>query len=366
MDQSSAPDRDAPFLGLRRGEQAGAPLKAAIIGGGRACADLLGILSGERLSLLNLDILGVADPDPAAPGLVRAKALGLFTSADLIDLYALPGLNLLIELTGDSAVRERMIRTKPLAVSSMDHRGARLLWDLVQMERELRSLERQAAIGQTVAGLAHCIKNILHGLKGGSFLVERGLERGDQTLATEGWDIVAKGIARVSNLSLDMLSYCKERAPNLRQVDPAWLWQAVLELVGQAAGLEGVQMKVDCQPGSLVRLDPDAMVRALLNLAANAVDACREKAYPAGESPRVEMTVRRRPGEVDFAVADNGAGMDAEVRALLFRRFFSTKQQQGTGLGLAVTHKIVSEHGGRVEVDSAPGRGSTFTITLPA
>jgi signal transduction histidine kinase len=163
-----------------------------------------------------------------------------------------------------------------------------------------------------------------------------------------------------------MLSYSKERAPDLKEVDPAWLWQAVQELLGQAAGLEGVAMRVECEAGGLVRLDPDAMVRALLNLAVNAVEACREKAYPPGQAPLVEMTTRRRPGGVDFVVADNGAGMDDEVRALLFRRFFSTKQSQGTGLGLAVTHKIVSEHGGRVEVDSAPGRGATFTITLPA
>jgi PAS domain S-box-containing protein len=126
---------------IRRGSQSRVPLKAAIIGGGKACEDLLLLLSDERLTRLKMEILGVADPNPESPGLVRARAMGVFTTGDFAELYALPGLNLLIELTGSLAVRERMIQINPIEVSLIDHRGARLLWDLIQMEIEKQVLQ---------------------------------------------------------------------------------------------------------------------------------------------------------------------------------------------------------------------------------
>jgi PAS domain S-box-containing protein len=126
-----------------RGEQAKVPLNAAIVGGGKACLNLLHILDEVRLKRLNMKILGVADMNPEAPGLVYARELGLFTTDNFQELYDLEGLNLIIELTGSTKVREKLIKTKPLHISSMDHRGARLLWDLIQIEVEKTELERE-------------------------------------------------------------------------------------------------------------------------------------------------------------------------------------------------------------------------------
>jgi len=144
-DSGQRPDRgEAGERIIRRGAQSGVALKAAIVGGGSACENLIMLLGGERKSRLNLDILGVADPSDDAPGMVLARKMGIFTTKDFIELYKLPGLNLLIELTDSMAVREKMIRTKPLEVSSIDHRGARLLWDLIQIEEEKRELQLEA------------------------------------------------------------------------------------------------------------------------------------------------------------------------------------------------------------------------------
>jgi PAS domain S-box-containing protein len=126
---------------IRRGAQSQITLKAAIIGGGKACDDLLDLLSDERLNRLNMEIVGVADPNPKAPGMARAREMGIFTTSDFTDLYTLPDLNLLIELTGSEDIREQMIRTKPLHISSIDHRGARLFWDLIQIETEKQQLQ---------------------------------------------------------------------------------------------------------------------------------------------------------------------------------------------------------------------------------
>jgi PAS domain S-box-containing protein len=129
---------------IKRGAQSQITLRAAIIGGGNACHNLLTLLSDDRLTQLKLKIVGVADPNPDAPGIARARAMGIFTTPDFAQLYTLPGLNLLIELTGSMDIRERMIRTKPLHVSSIDHRGARLFWDLIQIETEKQQLQQES------------------------------------------------------------------------------------------------------------------------------------------------------------------------------------------------------------------------------
>ncbi|UCF83929.1 MAG: PAS domain S-box protein [Desulfobacteraceae bacterium] len=130
-------------LTIVRGELADIPLNVAFVGGGKACHDLLQILDKERLSRLKMKILGVADINPQAPGLVYAKKHNLFTTGNFQDLYSLKELNLLIELTGSLKARESILRTKPAGISIVDYRGARFLWDLIQMEIEKTEIEKK-------------------------------------------------------------------------------------------------------------------------------------------------------------------------------------------------------------------------------
>ncbi|MCU0596240.1 MAG: hypothetical protein MUC98_12385, partial [Desulfobacterota bacterium] len=101
-------DAPAEAGGIRRGTQAGLPLHVALVGGGKACSDLLHLLDSERLSRLNIRMLGVFDKSPQAPGVRYAKELGLFVTDRLESLFSLPGLNLLIELTGIAAVQSEV------------------------------------------------------------------------------------------------------------------------------------------------------------------------------------------------------------------------------------------------------------------
>jgi two-component system NtrC family sensor kinase len=128
---------------IRRGEQANIPLGVAVVGGGRACYDLLRLLDEDRLSRLKMRILGVSDINPDAPGLTYAKELRLFATTNMEDLFQLEGLNLIIELTGSSSVRDQLYQKKPSGVSVIDHKATRLLWDLLQMEMENTDLERE-------------------------------------------------------------------------------------------------------------------------------------------------------------------------------------------------------------------------------
>ena len=128
---------------LRRGTQAERPLQVAIVGGGKACLDLLHLLDAERLSRLKIKILGVFDKNAEAPGIRYAKELNLFVTDRMEDLFALQGLNLIIELTGVAALQNEIYTKRPVGVSVMDHKAARLLWDLIQIEAERSRLERE-------------------------------------------------------------------------------------------------------------------------------------------------------------------------------------------------------------------------------
>jgi two-component system NtrC family sensor kinase len=126
-----------------RGEQASTPFNVAFVGGGVACHSLLRMLDRERLSRLKMKILGVADTNSKAPGLVYAKKLNLFTTSNFQDLYTLKELNFIFELTGSIDVREAIRKTKPPEISLIGHRGARLLFDLVQIEIEKTDLDKK-------------------------------------------------------------------------------------------------------------------------------------------------------------------------------------------------------------------------------
>jgi signal transduction histidine kinase len=223
--------------------------------------------------------------------------------------------------------------------------------------------ERLAAIGQTIATLSHHIKNILQGIRGGSYLVEMGLDNDDVAVLQKGWDIVRRNQNKISSLVMDMLSFSKEREPDPVPSDLGALIDDILETVQQRIDEGGVSVSWH-RPSDLPRLvfDPEAMSRAVLNVVSNALDAVEGR--PA---PRIEIAVHHDTAarRVRITVADNGAGMDATTLAGIFELFMSTKGSRGTGLGLTVSRKILREHGGDITAASRPGAGSTFVLEFP-
>ncbi len=141
--QKTSTDGPSEAQQIRRGAQAGLPLHVAIVGGGKACLDLLHLLDEERLSRLNMKILGVFDRSSDAPGIRYARDLNLFVTDRLEDLFHLQGLNLIIELTGVAALQNEIYAKRPAGVSVMDHKAARLLWDFLQIESERTRLEQE-------------------------------------------------------------------------------------------------------------------------------------------------------------------------------------------------------------------------------
>jgi len=226
--------------------------------------------------------------------------------------------------------------------------------------------ERLAAIGQTIATLSHHIKNILQGIRGGGYLIELGLKQHDEELIRKGWAIVEKNQAKISGLVMDMLTFSKEREPDLQPSDLNQLIQDIVELMQARAEESQIDFTWERQSEipTLV-FDPEGIHRAVLNLVTNAFDAVADSPEPR----RVRVFTRYDPdqGKVWIGVEDNGPGIPAEMLDKIFSPFVSFKKgSRGTGLGLPVSQKIVQEHGGRITVESAPGQGTRFTIELPA
>jgi two-component system NtrC family sensor kinase len=240
------------------------------------------------------------------------------------------------------------------------------LREIKRLEKELVQSERLAAIGQTIAGLAHGIKNILHGLKGGSYLVDIGINKNDTEKLKKGWEMIKRNVGRTSNLVMNLLSYSKEREPEYEVCRPNEIFNEVCELLQDKARKNKVEIikEFDDAIGE-VSMDPDTIHESLLNLMSNAVDAClfdenMDKTW------QVRLKTTKEEGNIiKFEVSDNGSGMDKEVLQQLFTSFFSTKGHRGTGLGLMVTRKLIEEHNGTIEVNSQLGKGTVFTIRLP-
>ena len=225
--------------------------------------------------------------------------------------------------------------------------------------------ERLAAIGHAVATLSHHIKNILQGIRGGSYLIEMGLSDHDESIVQKGWKILEKNQNKISDLVLDMLTFSKEREPEPVPADMNRVVADVVELMQSRAAELNVQL--DWHPADrmpLLVFDPEALHRAVLNVLTNAIDAAAE----SEQAPRTDVTTEYSAEEAKLRVLidDNGPGIPPEQIGRLFSPFVSFKGGRGTGLGLPVSQKILTEHGGRVVVTSTPGRGSRFTLELPA
>lgn len=234
--------------------------------------------------------------------------------------------------------------------------------DITEM-KELQ--DKLAFIGQLVAGTAHGVKNVLEGLRGGVYVVNMGFRNDSKDDIKTGWDMVERNVERVSSMIMDMLYCARDRSPRRIPVSLSSVVKEVSDLYARRAADVGVKLetRVPDDVGTILA-EPKDIHALISNLVTNAIDACssdqdEERDY------HVLVRLSGGPNEAVIEVEDNGIGMDEDTRSKLFTMFFSTKGAYGTGLGLLVSHKVATEHGGTISVASKPELGSTFTVRLP-
>ncbi|MBN2328656.1 MAG: hypothetical protein JXR73_16055 [Candidatus Omnitrophica bacterium] len=230
-----------------------------------------------------------------------------------------------------------------------------------QIHKQMLQHERLSTLGETVAGIAHSIKNILGMIKGGEYLIESGLSQNLPDRTREGWEMVKNGNRYISDLVVKMLTLCREHEPQYEEIELSEVVDSVLAVMQTKAQSKKIRM-VAALDDSMPRVVVDAacMREALINLTDNALDAC--------EADRGVVTIGSNAGTnglFDLYVEDNGPGIPPEIQSQALSPFFSTKGEKGTGLGLAVTDKIVSEHGGEIDIQSGHQGGCRVVMRLP-
>ena len=245
-----------------------------------------------------------------------------------------------------------------LALANADHYGQKL------------HNERLAAAGETVASLSHSIKNILQGLRGGADVVEMGLRKEDLNLSRSGWTILKRNLDRIVSLTMNMLTFSRQHGLELALEPLGLVIDDCAQLLETRCQAKGVALIVDHDPEMPpIPIDGNLIHQALMNLLTNALEAvdAKEGAITVRTLFRVtDHLLGQGHSYAEVVVIDNGPGIAPDRQRWIFEPFHTTKGSKGTGLGLAVTKRIIDEHRGHIEVESAPGRGTTFKITLPA
>jgi signal transduction histidine kinase len=230
-----------------------------------------------------------------------------------------------------------------------------------QIEQTAYQNDKLAMLGKIAASIAHEIRNPLTSIRGFIQLLRPYL----MTLGKEEYArIILDEIDRANDIIYEFLNSSKPTAPMAQIVTIESLLKEVMLLSESEAIMRGCQMHLEAYDAQAkVSIDVKQIKQVMLNIVKNALDAITE--LGGARSGRIDIIARKDGAFVEVAVRDNGKGMDQSTMSRLFDPFFTTKQQ-GTGLGLSVSYRIIRNHGGTIRVNSRPGEGTEFKIYLPS
>lgn len=253
--------------------------------------------------------------------------------------------------------------------------GKKLEQERLEMEQRMQSAQKMEAVGQLTAGIAHDFNNILASVMGYTQLAQFDLENTQEGKLAEYLDEVYQASERGRDLVLQMLNFSRADMSHAEPIDPLPLMKDTVKML-QSTLTAGVIINCDCPPDVVpaIVILPVQLQQVVMNLCVNARDAMNDKgqvnmkmAMVTGKDSTCASCHHRVEGDyVELSVSDEGAGMEPHTISKLFEPFFTTKDvDKGTGLGLAVVHGIVHQYGGHIEVDTRPGKGSTFRLLFP-
>ena len=251
---------------------------------------------------------------------------------------------------------------------TLEERVQKKTTELQLAQEHVLRVEKLASIGKLAAIVAHEINNPLAGILVYARLVLKRLERrGDTDRDTDETrkhvETIAAESARCGEIVKGLLQFSRQTKPNVKENDLNDIIAESLRLVRHKIELSGARAVMKCDPGlKHIVCDEQQIKQALVALLINACEAV----HPGDGEIVVSSRYVTDSSLAEIRVSDNGVGMDQETKRQIFEPFFTTKEQgKGVGLGLAVVYGIVTGHGGEIDVESAPGCGTTFVLKLP-
>jgi two-component system NtrC family sensor kinase len=249
-------------------------------------------------------------------------------------------------------------------VDTLEHRVAERTRELEAAQTRLIQSEKLASLGQLAASIAHEINNPLTGVLTYARLLARrlatDLPEGERRQAAQRQlALVERETERCCAIVRNLLEFARQREPKVEPADVNGVIEEALSLVGNRLSIQGIELDRRLEPLPEVPADAGQLRQVFVNILLNACEAM-------GGAGEIAVTSRAsQAGDgVEVAIADTGPGISPENLARIFDPFFTTKEK-GTGLGLSVAYGIVQRHGGRIDVRSRPGEGTTMTVWLP-
>jgi two-component system sensor histidine kinase HydH len=235
-----------------------------------------------------------------------------------------------------------------------------LIQDLSQvksLEDELRRSERMAALGKMAAGVAHELRNPLSSIKGLALLLRSRFQEKSNDQQTA--DILVQEVERLNRSISELLDYTRPQKLMMGDVHPEEVVRKAMSLIRMDAESMGVMMEIHAVENvPVIQADQDKLNQVFLNLFLNSIQAMEH-------GGRLDIYVASEGRNITFTVKDTGCGVHKEDLPRVFDPYFTTKPE-GTGLGLALSAKIIEEHGGTISVQSDPDNGTIVTVILPA
>ncbi len=319
--------------------------KGVLVDGNSALAKMFGYELEELIGKNLIDQVAT----PGSWEIIRRNIAAGITTPYEIEVRRKDGTVFPVEVEG----RDVYYRGKPLRVSAV-----RDITERKRMEEELREKERLATIGEVAAGLAHEIRNPLFAISSGIQVLQYGSKLDEAQKET--FDIIFKETMRVDRLIRQLLGFTIRQELKLTTFQITTLIDEVISLNEDLLRFKGIKIRMTL-PGDIppVYADRDRIIQVLVNILQNAIDVSRRD-----DTIRIACGIDGERQCVTIKVQDRGPGIPKYQREMVFVPFFSTKKGS-SGVGLAISKKIIQEHGGRIRVEPREKKGTTFVVELP-